>query len=94
MGSNFKVDFLGPARKAFIAILGRLSEGKRLEVFGVMAVVLDRLSRTPFEFGEELYNLKALGMQVRVGILLPLAISFGVDATKRIVIIQSVVDLG
>ncbi len=59
-----------------------------------MAVVLDRLSRTPFEFGEELYNLKALGMQVRVGILLPLAISFGVDATKRIVIIQSVVDLG
>ena len=94
MADNYRVGFLGPARSEFGATLARLSGPNRLNALAAMASILNRLHLSPFDFGEELYDLKSLGMQVRIGIQLPFAISFGVDATNRIVIIQSVGTLG
>jgi hypothetical protein len=52
--------------------------------------ILRRLRVDPFSFGEELYDLKALGMQVRLGVL-PIAVQFGADFDNRLVVIQHLI---
>jgi hypothetical protein len=94
MADTYRVDFLGPARTEFGAALARLASPNRNAAIAVMAGLLERLTQAPFEFGEEIYDLKTIGMQVRLGLRSPFAISFGVDRANRIVIIQSVTFLG
>jgi hypothetical protein len=55
----------------------------------VLGEITRRLKSEPLEFGEALFDLKSLGMQVRVGIQLPVAIHFGVDAKNKLVIVQT-----
>ena len=90
----YRLDILGPARSNFLAIVARLSGQYRKETLAVMARIVDRLRLSPLEFGEELFDLRSLGLQVRLGIQLPLAVGFGVNHAHRIVIIQSVTMLG
>jgi len=50
-----------------------------------------RLTRNPFDFGEPLYRLPALRMQIRHGVVDPLLIYFGVLEDRPLVFIKGVV---
>jgi hypothetical protein len=91
MAEPYRVDMLMRASKAFDAALAKLPPERRLPVLAATAKALQRLKDAPFEFGEELYDLKSIGLQVRVGIVLPVVIHYGADATNRIVIIHTAV---
>ena len=51
---------------------------------------VDRLQTSPRAFGEPLYRLPALRMQVRCGALGPLSIDFGVCDDRPLVFIMAV----
>jgi hypothetical protein len=90
MADSYRLDILSRARKALDDAIARLPTDKYRPTIDAMKQVLRRLETAPFDFGEELYDLKSLGLQVRLGISLPIAVHFGADRSNRIVIIQSV----
>jgi hypothetical protein len=72
MADTYRADFLGPARTEFGAALARLASPNRNAAIAVMAGLLERLTQAPCEFGEEIYDLKSIGMQVRLGLRSPI----------------------
>jgi hypothetical protein len=59
-----------------------------------LAGIQQRLETEPVVFGEPLYNLYAMGLQVRVGLFPPLSVRFAVDEERRIVYVSALVLLG
>jgi hypothetical protein len=52
-----------------------------------------RLATDPLEFGEPLYNLQELNLQVRIGLHPPLSVRFAVDKERKLVYLFSVISL-
>ncbi len=88
--AEFRTDILTDASKQFHGLLANLPVMERRRYFAAFVAVAQRLRRDPFDFGEELYDLKSLGMQMRLGVQLPLAVVFGADAANRIAVIHSI----
>lgn len=56
--------------------------------------IVDRLQHDPTEVGEPLYRLSALRTQIRMVVVLPLAIDFAVYEDDRVVFIKGATLLG
>lgn len=53
-----------------------------------LKTIIDRLRHDPITFGEPLYTLKHLKLSIHLGVVHPLAVSYGVDSQNRIVYIR------
>jgi len=93
MNDTHRVDALAKAHAQLKTAIKKLPKPEAVAALGVLGKIHDRLESAPFDFGEELYNLKSLGMQIRLGVQIPIAIQFGADEKSRLVVIQSVVIL-
>jgi hypothetical protein len=65
-------------------------EGRGEAVLAAFREIIDRLSRAPADFGEPLYRLPVLRMQVRHGAILPLFIDFAVCEDLPLVFIRGI----
>jgi hypothetical protein len=59
-------------------------------VFEAMQAILTRLRRDPQEFGEPMYRLRAMRMEVRNGALGSLYVEYGVHDEQPVVVIRRV----
>lgn len=57
-------------------------------------IIHSRLETDPRDFGEPLFQVKHLQMEVRNGAIAPIGIEFGVHWTKPFVILRRVVEMG
>jgi hypothetical protein len=65
-------------------------EGRGREYLEAIRTVVERLRTDPTEFGEPLYRLRALRVQVRSASVRPLFIDFGVCEDLPLVFLKSV----
>ncbi len=69
-------------------------QGRGKEALEAIEQILDRLQTNPVEFGEPLYALPSLRMQIRQVVVRPLAVSFGVCQDQPLVYLKGVWLLG
>ena len=65
------------------------ADGRGAEFVDAMRQVSDRLRSDPVKFGEDLFDLRGLRLTVKVGVVFPLVVEFGVYADQRIVFVRS-----
>jgi hypothetical protein len=91
-GGRYEVHCSGLIARSLKAIQRRAKEQGRGEaVLSAIRSIWYRLSFDPVEFGEPLYHLPALRLQVRHGAMGPLLIYFGVHEDKPLVFIKGVI---
>src|SRR5262245_12251080 len=89
-GSSYHVDMSGFAKaslKQRHLEAAKKGEGKRF--VAAVGKIVDRLRHDPTDFGEPLYHLQALKLQVRQAVVDHLVVEYGVHAHKPLVIIRS-----
>ena len=67
-----------------------LREGRGREFLLALRMVVERLRRDPHEFGEPLYRLPVLRMQVRCALVRPLYVDFAVCDDRPLVFLKLV----
>jgi hypothetical protein len=87
----FEIDSSGAVARAFATLqLEALHAGYGREFRVAAHAVLDRLRNDPDEFGEPLYRLPAMRMQVRQAIVRPICVHYAVSEERAYVLIKSV----
>lgn len=86
----FRVPITGALRERLIQIGEEArAAGLHKQFLASIRMVSDRLRFNPLQFGEEIFDLKALKLTVRVGVALPVAVEFGVYLEQHLVIVRS-----
>ena len=65
-------------------------EGRGTVVLAAFRQIVQRLQSDPLDFGEPLYRLQALRLQIRHGAVLPLFVDFAVSEDRPLVFIKGV----
>lgn len=65
-------------------------QGRGADCLRAVRTILRRLAYEPFEFGEPVYRLTNLRLQIRTAVVVPLSVDFGVSEERRVVYIKSV----
>jgi len=90
-GGQYEVHGSGMIARTLKQIQKRAKEeGRGEQVLSAMRRIWHQLSFAPLEFGEPLYRLPALRLQVRHGAIGPLLIYFAVHDDKPLVFIKAV----
>jgi len=95
-GSNgeqprFHVSAIGPASEAYRDIQRRAElAGGSDRVEAVFREIVRRLKYDPREFGEPMYELRVMHMQVRKAAIDPLYVEYGVHNEQPVVVIRRV----
>lgn len=90
-GQPFRIAISGATADALRRLQRRASqEGRGAEFLGAVRTAIQRMQSDPMAFGEPLYRLPALAIDVRCAVVRPLSIHFGVNLQYRITVIQSV----
>src|SRR5688572_29019276 len=90
-GGAYLVQNSGALAQTFLALQRRATaEGRGEEVLQAAKSILRRLRANPLAVGEPLYVLPALQMQVRVVVVRPLYVEFGVCEDRLLVFVKSV----
>jgi len=88
--SNFEVPISGAIRELLIRIHDQAAnEGQRDEFLVALRSISSRLRTDPVTFGEEVFDLKSLHLTIKVAVILPLTVEFGVYLDRRLVFIRS-----
>jgi hypothetical protein len=94
-GSFYQVHGSGAIAEAIRQIHRRSqSEGRGREVADALRILMRRLQINPVKFGEPLYRLAALRIQIRTVVVGPLGVNFGVCEDRPMVFIKGVTLLG
>ncbi len=94
-GGPFEVHASGVILQAFKQVQGQASfQGRGAEVLRAIREMHHRLIHDPLGFGEPLYRLPALRMQIRSGVIGPLGVFFGVCEDRPLVFVKGVRLLG
>lgn len=89
MTPGYEVPLSGAIQELLFRLLTKAdADGRRLEFLAFKAVA-QRLCTEPEAFGEEVFDLAALHLTIKVGVILPLAVEFGVHSERRLVIIRT-----
>lgn len=89
-GPGYVVSISPAVRERLRQLSGLAAADGRIEQFlTALRTVLQRLQDAPTEFGEELYDLHAMRLTVRVGVVLPIAVEFSIHPTHRVVFATS-----
>jgi hypothetical protein len=82
----YRVVYSGLCRAQTTQLLTRAAaKGRFAEMARVVREIHTRLEWIPLDFGDPFRDLVHLGIQVRIGIIPPLVVTFGVDEARRIV---------
>lgn len=68
--------------------------GRGRDMVAAFRTVVTRLKNEPWDFGEPMYRLPALRLQVRCAVVPPLIIHFGVCEDRATVYVKGVESLG
>jgi hypothetical protein len=68
--------------------LEAIQTGRGAPFLAAFRQIIERLRKEPLVFGEPLYRLKALQLEIRQGIVLPLVVDYAVDEQRRLVYIR------
>ena len=91
---KFKVSTSGLIVARMKELLDRAVElGEEDRFIAATRRIYERLENDPHVFGEPLYHLKSLALEVRLGIVLPLAITYGINYSVRVVFVSQVKSL-
>lgn len=63
-------------------------EGRRQSFLDAFKKIIDRLEQDPHEFGEPLFNLQMLQLQVSTAVILPLSVDLSVSQYHNNVVIR------
>jgi hypothetical protein len=81
----------GPAEGEYLDIVERATEaGVEEPITDALAVIRTRLRLEPREFGEPMYHLSGMRMEVRNASVRPLYIEYGVHDEQPVVVIRRV----
>lgn len=87
----FHLGFSGVLAEAIRQLQRQAShEGRGKEFLVAIRTVMDRLRQDPREFGEPLYRLSAMRMQVRCVAVRPLYVDFAVCEDRPLVFLKAV----
>jgi len=90
-GGPYEVHNSGEIAQAFLALQRRASqEGRGGDLLRATREVYERLTRDPYEFGEPLYRLPNLRMQIRCAAITPLSLDYAVCEDQPLVFIKAV----
>src|SRR5437016_2450565 len=90
-GGPYEVHCSGVIAKSLRKIQRQAShEGRGDEVIAIFRQTLERLKREPGRFGEPLYRLPVLRMEVRAVVVLPLVVHFALCEDHPLVFIKGV----
>jgi hypothetical protein len=90
-GGEYAVHHSAAIAKEFVRLQRRASEQGKGEVFLHAArEAIRRMRRDPMVFGEPLYRLPALRLQLRCAVIRPLVVGFAVSEERREVYIKAV----
>jgi len=64
-------------------------DGRVAEFVNALARINERLRASPTDFGEELFDLHAMNLTVKLAVVLPIVVEFGVYSDRRVVFIRS-----
>jgi hypothetical protein len=82
----FRVVYSGLCREAARELLNRAAaKGRFAELAQALREINTRLEWIPLDFGEPLRDFVELGIQLRIGPVAPLVVTYGVDQARRIV---------
>ena len=88
---SYRVDIIGPARRDYLDIVRRAQDARLGEaVVEAYRRLLIRLAQNPREFGEPMYHLSGMRMDVRNASVRPLYIEYDVHDEQPIVVIRRV----
>jgi hypothetical protein len=88
-GPRYEVHLSGLLARQFQGIQEQASlEGRGDAVLRAFREIIDKLENDPNGFGEPLYRLPALRMQIRHGAILPLFIDYGVCEDRPLVFLK------
>jgi len=88
---TFQISFSGLIAEAIRELQRRATRQGRGEAFlQALRAAVDRLQHDPNEFGEPLYRLSVLRMQVRCAVIQPLYVDFAVCEDRPLVVIRAV----
>lgn len=86
------VELLGDVRDELVRIARRAAErGTGRDVTRAFAAIVARLRSNPRAFGEPLYDLRHIRMQIWRGLVPPLYVEYGVHEVRPLVVIRRVV---
>lgn len=86
---GFNVSMSGATRERLDRLHARAAaDGRRAEFLASLQTILERLRDEPVSFGEELYDLHALRLTIKLGVVLPVVVEFGVYPDRRLVIVR------
>ena len=90
-GRSYHVEGSGIIAKALRRIQHQANEeGRGVKVLAAIRHFYQRLRKDPSRFGEELYRLPAMRMQIRCAVVLPLVVHFGVCEDRPTVYLKGV----
>ena len=90
MTPGYEVPLSGAIQELLFRLLNKAdADGRRFEFLAAFKAVAQRLCTEPETFGEEVFDLAALHLTIKVGVILPLVVEFGVHSEKRLVIIRT-----
>jgi hypothetical protein len=88
-GGPYEVIHSGAVTQALRRLFRQATREGRAEAFlSALRQIMHRLERSPNRFGEPLYRLPALRLQIRSAIIRPLGVHFGVHEGRLLVFIH------
>lgn len=96
MAEGYRVSCPGIVRERFLGSLKKkgLTPDENKRVQAALKRIEERLRLDPSQFGEPRYHLPTLNLEVRIGIEQNVSVSFGVNKSSNVVIINDLVYLG
>jgi len=93
-GKTFQLVTPGTVLEALKQLLTKAAElGRDEEVIEAVNRIRQRLMHDPLGFGEPLYRLPNMKLEVRLGIVPPLAVQYAVHQEKPFIILKSITPL-
>jgi hypothetical protein len=88
-GEKYQVHCATVVAEEIFQLQQSVPQSQRKRFADVFEQIVRRLQHDPNEFGEPLYHLPSLRMQVRTAVILPLAVDFAVCEDRPLVFIKS-----
>ena len=90
MTQGYEVPLSGAMQELLFRLVNEAdADGLRSEFLAAFRTISQRLCMDPESFGEEVFDLAALHLTIKVGVILPLVVEFGVHSARRLVIIRT-----
>lgn len=89
-GPDYEVAISAATRELLVRLHDEAArDGRRAEFLDALRTISARLRTDPVTFGEEVFDLPALQLTVKVGVVLPVAVEFAPYPARRLVFVRT-----